>query len=356
LAIGHFFPMLPRILEPEVMDTAEDAREYDTMDHAEVNRSFVTDLLAAAPDWSHGQPVLLDLGAGTGLITMELCRRAPQVRAVAVDAASHMLSLARRNIDNAGLAARIELVRADAKHLDYPDESFAAVISNSIIHHIPEPRQLVAEVIRVAAPGGLLFHRDLCRPPDGQTLGQLVSKYAADATPYQRKQLADSLPAALTLDEMRSLVAEFGFARETVQMTSDRHWTWVEVRSGSPSRYNVITKRGRIGFKRAGYEKQDATPEKSKSRPPTRRERILLWTWIWLLEAIFIAVVPAGIYLRLTGQNPDGFYLSLFGVFGSALVWFGFRNPLVKWIQQTSNSHQTPPLSEVPFHAEQADE
>jgi ubiquinone/menaquinone biosynthesis C-methylase UbiE len=218
--------MLPRTLEPEVMDTAEDAREYDTMDHAEVNRSFVTDLLAAAPDSSRGRPVLLDLGAGTGLITIELCRRADSVRVVAVDAAIHMLSLARRNVESSGLADRIELLRADAKHLAFADESFDAVISNSIIHHIPEPRRLVAEAVRVTAPGGLLFHRDLCRPPDGQTLGQLVSKYAADATPYQRKLLADSLPAALTLEEMRSLVAEFGFAKDTVQMTSDRHWTW----------------------------------------------------------------------------------------------------------------------------------
>jgi hypothetical protein len=39
--------MLDRILEPEFMDTAEEARDYDSMDHAEVNRRFVDDLLAA---------------------------------------------------------------------------------------------------------------------------------------------------------------------------------------------------------------------------------------------------------------------------------------------------------------------
>jgi hypothetical protein len=35
--------MLPRILEPEVMDSAEDAAEYDSMYHAAVNEVFVTD-------------------------------------------------------------------------------------------------------------------------------------------------------------------------------------------------------------------------------------------------------------------------------------------------------------------------
>jgi len=38
--------MLNRVLEPEVMDTPEDARDYDAMDHSGVNRVFVADFLA----------------------------------------------------------------------------------------------------------------------------------------------------------------------------------------------------------------------------------------------------------------------------------------------------------------------
>ena len=41
--------MLPRVLEPEVMYTEEEARDYDRMDHAEVNARFVADLLAEGP-------------------------------------------------------------------------------------------------------------------------------------------------------------------------------------------------------------------------------------------------------------------------------------------------------------------
>ena len=36
---------LERILEPEVMDSPEEATNYDSMDHREVNRRFVEDLL-----------------------------------------------------------------------------------------------------------------------------------------------------------------------------------------------------------------------------------------------------------------------------------------------------------------------
>src|SRR5262245_28528158 len=53
--------MLPRVLEPEVMDTEAEARDYDAMDHATVNRAFVADLLAL---WD-GRGTALDLGTGT---------------------------------------------------------------------------------------------------------------------------------------------------------------------------------------------------------------------------------------------------------------------------------------------------
>jgi hypothetical protein len=56
-----------------------------------------------------------------------------------------------------------------------------------------------------------------------------VTKYAGEATAYQRKLFSESLRAALTLEEIRSLIAGFGYEREreSVSLTSDRHWTWV---------------------------------------------------------------------------------------------------------------------------------
>jgi ubiquinone/menaquinone biosynthesis C-methylase UbiE len=228
--------MLPRILEPEVMDSEEDAREYDSMDHAAVNDLFVTDLLHALTDWSRQRPVssppsptlnILDLGAGTAQIPIELARRAPHVHITAVDAATSMLALAERNIASAGLSDRITCVPADAKNLPFDSASFDAVISNSILHHISEPRDVIAEATRITVPGGLLFHRDLCRPHDQHELDQIVETYAAGATAYQRCLFSDSLHAALTLEEVQNLVADFGFPRDCVTKTSDRHWTWL---------------------------------------------------------------------------------------------------------------------------------
>ena len=214
--------MLDRVLEPEVMDSAEEARDYDAMDHATVNRIFGDDFLAVWKD----EDSLLDVGTGTAQIPIELCRRTDQVHVVGIDLAEHMLRVGRENVRRAGLDERIELVLCDAKQMPSRDEMFGGVISNSIVHHIPEPRLVLAEMVRVVVPGGLLFVRDLLRPPDEPTLAALVDHYAAGANDHQRKMFADSLHAALTLTEIRALVEDLHFDPATVRQTSDRHWTW----------------------------------------------------------------------------------------------------------------------------------
>ena len=215
--------MLTRILEPEIMDSADDAREYDAMDHSAVNAQFVTDLL---PRLNCSPLQILDLGAGTAQIPIVIARRALYTHIIAVDAAPSMLAVARVNIAAANLTNRIDPILADAKRLPFCDNSFHAVISNSILHHIADPQAVLAEAVRVVTPGGLLFHRDLARPSDEGELQHLIETYAGAATSCQRNLFADSLRAALALGEVRELVSHFGFAPNTVQMTSDRHWTW----------------------------------------------------------------------------------------------------------------------------------
>ena len=224
--------MLPRVLEPEVMDTPDEAVAYDRMDHAEVNRRFASDLLAAAASRrvNLARVEVLDLGTGTALIPIELCQRLPDVRVRAVDAAQNMLDLAAVRLQQAGLTDRIRLELVDAKRLPCSDGQFAAVISNSIIHHLPEPALALAEGVRVTAPGGLLFFRDLLRPADRATLEQIVNTYAAGADERQRRLFADSLHAALSLEEIRNLVAALGFDPQGVGQSSDRHWTWSAVK------------------------------------------------------------------------------------------------------------------------------
>jgi ubiquinone/menaquinone biosynthesis C-methylase UbiE len=224
--------MIPRILEPEVMDTEAEAVEYNTMDHATVNRAFVDDLLRFASDTISGLgersgPIrVLDVGTGTALIPLELCSRGKKWRVVGIDLAQAMLVQGSINIAAAGMANVIELRHVDAKRLPFEDGEFAVVMSNSIIHHIPEPSNCLEEMVRVVSRnGGLLFVRDLLRPDSEQQLDDLVDAHAGDATEHQRKMFAESLHAALMLDEIRNLAKSFGVEAGCIQQTTDRHWT-----------------------------------------------------------------------------------------------------------------------------------
>ena len=218
--------MLPRILEPEVMDTPEEARDYNNMDHSQVNTVFVNDLIQAG--FAGGD--VLDLGTGTALIPIEIVKRGLDCRIMAADAAIAMLERARLNVEIAGMSRVIQLSHCDAKAMPYATGMFQWVISNSIVHHIPEPIHVLREAWRVTCSGGKLFFRDLLRPDSTTQLRGLVDTYARDCNGHQRQMFEDSLHAALTLDEVREMAAEFGCPAESVTATSDRHWTWIAMK------------------------------------------------------------------------------------------------------------------------------
>jgi ubiquinone/menaquinone biosynthesis C-methylase UbiE len=221
---------LPRTLEPEVMDTPREASDYDAMDHTEVNARFCSDLLALRPPGR-----VLDVGTGTALIPIELCRRAPGIEVHAIDMASSMLAIARRNVARAELGARIHIESGDAKATRWGDLAFDTVISNSLIHHMPDPGRVLREMFRLVRPGGVLFVRDLVRPESAEHVRQLLETYApiqdtGDAALHamygrQRGLFEASLHAALDLEEVHALVAPLGVPPEAVRLTSDRHWT-----------------------------------------------------------------------------------------------------------------------------------
>jgi ubiquinone/menaquinone biosynthesis C-methylase UbiE len=226
--------VIDRRLEPEAMDTAKEAREYDSMDHATVNARFVTDLLDAVTRL--GRPDLdgrfvVDVGTGTARIPIEFCRALPAGRVVAVDLAREMLRVARENVSSAGVTARVALQLARVTALPFRDGCSPVVVSNSLIHHLPDPPRAFKELARIVSRGGILFVRDLFRPASLAAIDGLVDTYAAGATAHQRQLLADSLRAALTLDEMREAIRGLPFAQVSLAATSDRHWTLAALRA-----------------------------------------------------------------------------------------------------------------------------
>jgi ubiquinone/menaquinone biosynthesis C-methylase UbiE len=94
----------------------------------------------------------LDLGSGTGFLSLELASRGHRV--TGVDFAPAMIALAERKAAERGLSVRFE--QADAEQLPFAPASFDLAISRHVLWTLPHPEAAIDEWIRVLRPGGRL--------------------------------------------------------------------------------------------------------------------------------------------------------------------------------------------------------
>lgn len=213
---------MQRVLEPEVMDSWEEAVEYDAMDFIEVNSAFAQRVIELGPPCS---AKILDAGTGTARIPVLLCQTYSYWQVFGIDMAKNMLQIGYHHVEQAGLQQQIVLELVDAKQLPYQDGYFEMVISNSLVHHLPNPLPFFAEISRVLKPNGAILIRDLIRPADEETMNDLVESIGTEYDTHQKKLFHDSLNAALTLDEVNYLISQTDLQGVTVHQSSDRHWT-----------------------------------------------------------------------------------------------------------------------------------
>lgn len=99
---------------------------------------------------------VLDVAAGTGLVSAEIVRRYG-CRVVAVDQSEEMLGRARLKLERDGdLAGRVELVRAEAERLPFADGEFDALTVGYLFRYVDDPAATIAELARVVKPGGTI--------------------------------------------------------------------------------------------------------------------------------------------------------------------------------------------------------
>lgn len=124
-------------------------------------------LRAMTVDLAKIQPgeTILDVGCGTGDLTLAAKTRAGQVGSVAgVDAAPEMIAFARRKAAHAQIEVDFRVSAVEA--LPFPDASFDVVLSSLMMHHLPlaVKQQGLLEIRRVLKPGGRLVIIDMQRP------------------------------------------------------------------------------------------------------------------------------------------------------------------------------------------------
>ncbi len=101
------------------------------------------------------QPRVLDVGTGTGRLPLALFRTRFRGHVVGLDLSLGMLRQARSRLG--AFAEQVSLLWQDASHLPFDDETFDAVVSLEALEFMTRPLEVLAEMVRVLAPGGVLM-------------------------------------------------------------------------------------------------------------------------------------------------------------------------------------------------------
>ena len=108
----------------------------------------------------------LDVGCGSGALGIAVEKLNPEAEIIGIDRwgkeyASFSKSLCESNARAEGVT-RITFRQGDAAHLDFPDETFDAVVSNYVYHNIPGDRQqYLLETLRTLKKGGTFALHDI---------------------------------------------------------------------------------------------------------------------------------------------------------------------------------------------------
>lgn len=210
-----------RILEPELMDDPDQAVAYARANFSVENQGFVDRFVESFPDCVDGH--VLDLGCGPSDIPIRLARALPQCRITAVDASTPMIRLAEEAVEQAGLKDRIMLCCRRVQDLVLTDPA-EAVISNSLLHHVPNPYQFWQAVRTLVKPHGAVLVMDLLRPESPEAAQAMVDTYAKEEPAVLRRDFYHSLLAAFTEDEIAQQLAAMNLTRLLIDVIDDRHW------------------------------------------------------------------------------------------------------------------------------------
>jgi len=210
---------MERILEPEIMEDAEQALAYAKADFATSNQWYVDHLLADFPK-SLGN--VLDIGCGPADVPVRLARAHPTIRITAIDGSAAMLELAQKAVEAARLQKRIATVQGYIPGLPFDEHSFDAVLSKDLLHHLPDPIVLWSEARRLGRRGAALYVMDLFRPASTDAARTIVETVAGKEHPILKEDFYNSLCAAFSVEEVRSQIKQSGLGLDVIQI-SDRH-------------------------------------------------------------------------------------------------------------------------------------
>ncbi|MHB8469958.1 MAG: class I SAM-dependent methyltransferase [Gaiellaceae bacterium] len=185
---------------------------------------------------------VLDAATGRGRAAIASAM-AGAASVVGVDISAEMLTLARSDARDAGVADRVVFERADLTSLPFPDQSFERVLLLEVLLHFDDPDAVLLELHRVLLPGGRLVMTTNGANP----LVRL--RYPARKAGRQASRL--SLAGVTAANELLTALFGFGWRRTPLTAAAYRGIFNVPVRPIYPLQARRMLRRA--GFQRISH-------------------------------------------------------------------------------------------------------
>lgn len=218
---------MERLPEPELMNDPVQVQAYSNADFEAAHQQVVENFTHIFPN----EPLLetfLDLGCGSGDVTVRFAHQFPDSKIDAVDGAEEMLKQAAKLITQELLTERITLHHQQLPNCTFENNDYDAIISNSLLHHLHVPQHLWSLIKQVTTSENnktdtAVYVCDLFRPETEQHARDVVDQYASKEPEILRKDFYNSLLAAFTPSEVRTQIDNAGLDSMNIDIISDRH-------------------------------------------------------------------------------------------------------------------------------------
>ncbi|MDH3778836.1 MAG: class I SAM-dependent methyltransferase [Gammaproteobacteria bacterium] len=168
------------------------ARNYDASLRWVLGRTLPR-MLELASESVRGRQSVLEVAAGTGIVTSAIAETADSI--VATDYAAAMVEALKQRVQDAGLK-NVTCEQADVYALPYSDGEFDAVVAANVLHLVPDLPAAIRALRNVTKPGGMLVTPTFCH--DETKVSWLVSRLLAiSGFPGYRRFTMQSLRIAL---------------------------------------------------------------------------------------------------------------------------------------------------------------
>ncbi len=214
---------MKRVPEPDLMNEATQARAYAEADFSEPHNRCIEKLKAVLPDLA-SVGIALDLGCGSGDISIRFAQAFPGWTVDGIDGAPEMLDYGEAAVRRAGLGDRVHLQEAYLPGGTAPQTQYDLIFSNSLLHHLNDPEILWQSIHRWAKLETQIFIMDLLRPDSSETAAQMIHQYAASEPEILQRDFYNSLLAAYRIEEIQVQLHQAHLSHLSVQTVSDRHF------------------------------------------------------------------------------------------------------------------------------------